>query len=66
MTEEFIRTALFRPFASSKAGGLGLGLSQSKSIVEAHGGSIEVTSQPGSGSRFAVTLPLHDAARAGA
>jgi len=64
MTEEFIRTALFRPFASSKAGGLGLGLSQSKSIIEAHGGSIEVTSQPGSGSCFAVTLPLdrHDSA----
>ncbi len=64
MTEEFIRTALFRPFASSKAGGLGLGLSQSKSIIEAHGGRIEVTSQPGSGSCFAVTLPLdrHDSA----
>ncbi len=39
--------------------GVGLGLSISKHIVEAHGGEIEVCSEPGEGSTFSFTLPLH-------
>jgi signal transduction histidine kinase len=42
---------------SRTAGGCGLGLSIVRFIVTAHGGSIEVNSQPGEGSTFAVTLP---------
>jgi len=37
--------------------GIGLGLAISKWIAEAHGGSIGVTSRPGRGSTFTVTLP---------
>ena len=58
MSEEFIRRSLFRPFASTKKSGLGIGLAQSKAIVEAHGGVIGVESRPGQGTRFEVKVPL--------
>jgi len=42
----------------SQAGGSGLGLSIVRSIIEAHGGSVSVESEPAQGSRFLITLPL--------
>ena len=49
---------LFRGDRSRSTGGLGLGLSLVKAIVEAHGGSVAVQSAVGTGSRFEVRLPL--------
>mgnify|MGYP003879805547 CR=1 FL=1 len=49
---------LFEPYVSSKEDGLGMGLSISRTIVEAHGGAIEVDSEIGVGTRFEIRLPL--------
>jgi len=48
---------IFSPFYTSKASGTGLGLAISKKLVDAHGGSIEAHSEPGSGTEFLITLP---------
>jgi signal transduction histidine kinase len=58
MSDEFIRSRPFTPFRSTKRGGWGIGAYQSKMLVEAHGGRIEVTSKVGGGSTFLVRLPL--------
>jgi signal transduction histidine kinase len=49
---------LFRGDTSRSERGLGLGLSLVKAIVEAHGGTVAVASDPGRGSTFTVSLPL--------
>jgi len=58
MSAEFLNHALFRPFQTTKENGLGIGMFQSKMIVEAHGGRIAVESEPGKGTTFQVFLPV--------
>lgn len=55
-----IAAQLFQPFVSSKAQGMGIGLSISRTIVEAHGGRIWVESPRGGGATFRFTLRKAD------
>jgi len=52
-----IREQLFQPFITTKRQGMGVGLSISRTIIEAHGGSIAPRPNPGGGTIFSFTLP---------
>jgi putative PEP-CTERM system histidine kinase len=58
MSQAFVEGSLFRPFQSTKKKGLGIGLFQSRAIVQAHGGGIHVESAPGKGTTFHVSFPI--------
>jgi len=58
MSREFVEKNLFRPFQTTKKQGMGIGLYHCKTIVEAHGGRIQVESEEGKGTTFRVLLPV--------
>ncbi len=58
MSESFIKESLFKPFNTTKEGGLGVGLFHCKSIIDAHNSRIEVKSREGEGSTFEIFLPI--------
>lgn len=53
---------LFQPFVTTKASGMGIGLSISKRIIQSHGGDLVVRRNEAGGATFTFTLPLHDEA----
>ena len=63
LTQE-LRENIFKPFATTKSHGMGLGLSICQTIVEAHGGTIRAITPPEGGTCFRFTL-RKDAAKSG-
>lgn len=53
-----IAAELFKPFTTSKSGGMGLGLTISRSLIEALGGSLDLAASGPEGTTFAIRLPL--------
>ena len=58
--EQILREGLFVPFKTTKERGMGIGLYQSKQIVEAHGGELLVRSRDKGGAVFSIVLPPVD------
>lgn len=60
MTQDFINTQLFKPFESTKGlAGMGIGVYQCRTTIRKLQGDLRVTSEPGKGSTFTVTLPVY-------
>ena len=57
MSPEFVRKQLFKPFASTKEGGFGIGAAEAKALVETMGGDLDVMSVRGAGTQFMIWLP---------
>ncbi|MBA7622932.1 Sensor protein ZraS [subsurface metagenome] len=55
---EEVRNKIFEPLFTTRAKGIGLGLAVCKSIIDRHGGHIEVKSKVGDGTTFNIKLPL--------
>jgi putative PEP-CTERM system histidine kinase len=62
MEAAFIREKLFRPFATTKATGYGIGVYESRDYANSLGGRLDVVSQPGKGTVMRMSLPIAGAA----
>ena len=62
MSAQFIRRELFKPFASTKNGGFGIGAHEARTLIRAMGGRMDVDSREGVGTRVTLSLPLASAA----
>ncbi|HET9182616.1 MAG TPA: ATP-binding protein [Candidatus Angelobacter sp.] len=60
---EQMKEQIFNPFFTTKSSGVGLGLAIVSKIIDAHGGTVKLVSNPGQGACFRVTLPAEPAAR---
>jgi putative PEP-CTERM system histidine kinase len=65
MSPAFVRDSLFRPFTSTKTKGLGIGMFQSRMVVEAHAGTLNVESEVGKGTTVRVSFPAIERKDAG-
>ncbi len=62
MTESFIGTRLFTPFATSKRGGSGIGAFQARELLRTAGGDLRAISEVGKGTMMQLVLPLAERA----
>lgn len=60
-----LKEQIFNPFVTTKKSGVGLGLAIVSKIVDAHGGSLKLVSEPGHGACFRVTFPVATDAETG-
>ena len=60
--DDLVAAQVFDAFYTTRPGGSGLGLPTTRKIVEAHGGSITLQSEPGQGTMFTLRLPLAEGA----
>lgn len=58
MSTDFIHKELFKPFSSTKANGFGIGAAEARTLILAMGGTLDVISVVGDGTRFIVKFPL--------
>jgi two-component system sensor kinase FixL len=61
---EDVRRKLFQPFVTTKEGGMGVGLMICQSIIQFHGGTIEVSPREEPGTAFCIRLPADEASSA--
>ncbi len=64
MDEGFVQDMLFRPFASTKGAGFGIGAFQARDRIEAQGGTLDVITEPGRGTTMRIVFPLIEEAAA--